>query len=48
MEEVCTCISCKNQSWIIYRDHMECSKCKKTYKWPAEVGFERLVSFHGG
>ena len=34
MEEVCTCIICKNQAWIIYRDRMECLKCKKTYKWP--------------
>ena len=34
METVCTCISCKSQTWIIYQDRMECSKCGKTHKWP--------------
>ena len=35
--EVATCKSCKNQAWKIYKDHIECSKCGKTYHWPFGV-----------
>jgi len=31
MEEVATCKICGGQSWIIYKDRLECRKCKKVH-----------------
>lgn len=33
MEEVCTCKGCGSQSWLISKERMYCTKCKKTYKF---------------
>lgn len=31
MDEVCTCVRCGNQSWIIGREYVRCSKCSNEY-----------------
>ena len=31
MDEVCTCVACKSQSWIISRDYVRCTKCGREY-----------------
>lgn len=44
MEECCTCRKCVSQSWVIYQDRIECSKCGKTYSFSVNAKAYELVN----
>ena len=45
MEEVCTCKGCgKQEGWIIFKDRLQCSNCKREVKFDEDVMASSLIN----
>jgi len=44
MEEICTCKGCGSQnSWVIFRDRLECSECNRKVMFSEDVKAMSLI-----